>query len=147
MAGPQSGKFRFFLRAHDWVVKHARAPVRFLVENTFMGEDPLRTISRTLGVKPLRVTADRVCAASRDRLYWVSSHIQPPEGEEVEHKERFVTVRLREDPKRLDVLRPGWRFHERFPGWLGRIVGYRPAVAPPRVPAGLGKASDDAKHR
>ena len=78
LAGPESGKFRYILLALEWAKRHAKnIPVHFLVENTIMDAEPMRAISMALAASPIRIDAKEVCAARRDRLYWLSWEVAP----------------------------------------------------------------------
>ena len=147
LQGSQSSLFFHIPRIRDCFRKHAEAPVYIVVENTWCDKAVIQEINAHLDVLPLRVNASRVSAASRDRLWWTDAVFLPTQEEKMVINPLFVNIELEHDPRRLDILDAGATFHKDFTGTLPCVTGFRPALRPPHMPAGIAKASETAKER
>lgn len=67
LEGMKSGLFYHYLR----ILKYVK-PKYFLLENVPMQLEWEETISKYLGVKPIMINSNLVCAADRKRLYWTN---------------------------------------------------------------------------
>eukprot|EP00973_Karenia_brevis_P029217 4029567-Karenia_brevis.AAC.1 len=96
-----------------------------------MDEEALKEVVSLLGSVPILINAGAVSAASRPRLFWVSSDIVLKDGESLTYHGLYHTLHLKEWPSRLQVLEPGRKFHPEFPGQLFCITGWVPRTQPP----------------
>lgn len=65
--GSKSGLFYHYVRILQMV-----KPKYFLLENVPMAEEHENIISELLGVKPIMINSNLLCAADRKRLYWTN---------------------------------------------------------------------------
>jgi cytosine-specific methyltransferase len=77
--GTKSGLFYHYLR----ILKYVK-PKYFLLENVPMQQHWEERITNYLGVKPIMINSNLVCAADRKRLYWTNIHnIEQPENKNI----------------------------------------------------------------
>ncbi len=81
---PHSKLFWCVPKVRAWLKRFANVPVLIIIENVVMQVPPMLTISQTLGCRPTRVAASRVCAAARNRLFWTDFEIIPDSCETLE---------------------------------------------------------------
>lgn len=67
LKGEKSGLFYEYLRILEYV-----KPKWFLLENVVMDKQWQNEISDLLGVQPISINSNLVCAADRERLYWTN---------------------------------------------------------------------------
>ena len=137
LSGKESGKFALFLRFLEWVRGCAcSVPVRYLVENTNMDDEPLRSISAALGCKPFSIEAAPLTSCTRPRLYWMNWEFIGEEGDRIDHFVHKSVLHLKLDPKVRPGLETGWKTHADFKGRFRCITGYRHAAKPPPYAGG-----------
>lgn len=89
-------------------------PKWFLVENVAsMSKENKNTLSRYLGVEPIRINSEKVAPAKRDRLYWTNIHVF-----EIEEK----NIKLQ------DILECGYTPKEK--GFCLRVFDKNPNTTP-----------------
>ena len=92
-------------------------PKWFLVENVAsMSEENKNTLSRYLGVEPIRINSEKVAPAKRDRLYWTNIHVF-----EIEQK----NIKLQ------DILECGYTPKEK--GFCLRVLDKNPNTTPVKM--------------
>ena len=133
LEGRHSGLFSHVVAVRSWLTAKARVPVHILVENVVMDREPKIQISLELRCRTLLVNSNRVSAASRPRLYWVDARIEPMENERLHEGSEHNTLTMCENPHRLEILDPGYRFHPRFAGTLACLTGWNPQGRPPKT--------------
>ena len=120
--GEKSGLFYHYLR----ILKYVK-PTFFLLENVPMEKKWETAISDSLGVQPMLINSNLVCAADRKRLYWTNiPHIPPPKdrgivlrdivlnAEEVPEKywyDRPFKYNGDTEKVQCTLLAPGWHRH------------------------------------
>ena len=67
LSGERSGLFFEYLRLLEEI-----KPRYFLLENVMMRKEDQETITNLLGVEPIMINSNLVCAAERKRLYWTN---------------------------------------------------------------------------
>ena len=86
LEGTKSGLFYHYLR----ILKYVK-PKYFLLENVPMQQQWEDVISNYLGVKPIMINSNLVCAADRKRLYWTNiQNIEQPQDKHVMLKDIVV---------------------------------------------------------
>jgi len=60
-------------------IKKLNPNLKFLLENVRMKKDYLAVISEQLGVPPVFINSNLVCAQNRPRYYWTNWHFEMPE--------------------------------------------------------------------
>ena len=152
LAGADSGLFWEFVR----MVKSVRQVYGFGFRVLFAGENVAgmdveaeQEISRTLGVKPLRLDPWGVVPIHRPRFCWMNIEPTYMEGVYIEEKERFWEVTIEHEYPHLDQwLQSG----AEWPGYEQRAVlptcmkAIKRSIAPPK-PAGLERVSADGRLR
>jgi hypothetical protein len=151
---PRSALFYEAVRVMDLVKEVADAEgmwnIRFL-ENIVPDEEDIRTMSWALAMKPLLVDARHLSRARRPRLFWMSVPLVSHEEVEVHQGNLFdeVIYGAATEPMHA-ILTEGWEWTPgerdsglRFPTFTRAI----PRKRPPKEPAGLSVASEEAKSR
>ena len=82
--------------------------MRHIIENVIMDEDPENTISEYLAERPTKIPAGPVCAANRDRLFWLDFSVSPMPGERLEKGTQRNVLTLVEDSHKCDIWDEGW---------------------------------------
>ena len=68
-----------------------------------MDKDPEDTISEYMAGRPTKIPAGPVCAANRDRLFWVDFNIAPDPNKRLEKDARRNTLHMTENPLKCDI--------------------------------------------
>lgn len=88
LEGTKSGLFYHYLR----ILKYVK-PKYFLLENVPMQQQWEDMISNYLGVKPIMINSNLVCAADRKRLYWTNiPNIKQPQDKNIMLKDIVINA-------------------------------------------------------
>lgn len=88
LEGTKSGLFYHYLR----ILKYIK-PKYFLLENVPMQQQWEDIISNYLGVKPIMINSNLVCAADRKRLYWTNiPNIKQPQDKNIMLKDIVINA-------------------------------------------------------
>lgn len=89
LEGTKSGLFYHYLR----ILKYIK-PKYFLLENVPMQQQWEDIISNYLGVKPIMINSNLVCAADRKRLYWTNiPNIKQPQDKNIMLKDIVIDAK------------------------------------------------------
>ena len=121
--------------------------VRHIIENVIMDEDHENTISDYLAGRPTKIPAGPVCAANRDRLFWLDFTISPVPGERLEKGTQRNALTLVEDSRKCDIWDEGWGPTPQFKGNLPTIQGWQAWKSEPPDPRGIHIRSAEAIRR
>jgi len=119
------------------------------VENVIIKDKPTaQEVSDKLGCSPLRIEANRLLPASRDRLCWCNFGVQPTTRETVRDRDGYRKI-LVERTNNPFIPDKGWCTHADWPGYFPTIVGWTIKSEEPRndTIAGFRDASDIEKQR
>jgi DNA (cytosine-5)-methyltransferase 3A len=77
-----NGKFQQSILFWEWLralkeIQKVNPGVYFLLENVIMPKQHENTISKELGIAPIRINANLVSAQNRDRLFWTNISLEP----------------------------------------------------------------------
>jgi len=77
-----NGKFQQSILFWEWLralkeIQKVNTKVYFLLENVIMPKNHEYTISKELGIAPIRINANLVSAQNRDRLFWTNIGLEP----------------------------------------------------------------------
>jgi len=77
-----NGKFQQSILFWEWLralkeIQKVNPKVYFLLENVIMPKNHEYTISKELGIAPIRINANLVSAQNRDRLFWCNISLEP----------------------------------------------------------------------
>ena len=77
-----NGKFQQSILFWEWLralkeIQKVNPGVYFLLENVIMPKKHEYTISKELGIAPIRINANLVSAQNRDRLFWTNINLEP----------------------------------------------------------------------
>jgi len=77
-----NGKFQQSILFWEWLralkeIQKVNPKVYFLLENVIMPKSHEYTISKELGIAPIRINANLVSAQNRDRLFWTNISLEP----------------------------------------------------------------------
>ena len=124
---PYSKLFWCVPKDRAWLKRFANVPVLMVIASEGMQVPPMLTISQTLGCRLTRISAGRVCAAARTRLFWTDFEITPDSDESLERGQHFNVLMLAPvaEMHRLNVVDKGWVLHRDFPGEWPTFIGWR----------------------
>lgn len=77
-----NGKFQQSILFWEWLralkeIQKVNPKVYFFLENVIMPKNHEYTISKELGIAPIRINANLVSAQNRDRLFWTNISLEP----------------------------------------------------------------------
>ena len=100
LKGEKSGLFYEYLRILEYV-----KPKWFLLENVVMDKQWQNEISDLLGVQPISINSNLVCAADRERLYWTNiPNIEQPKDKYILLKD--IVLDAKEVPEKYWYNKP-----------------------------------------
>ena len=111
--------------------------VRHTVENVMMDKEPEDIISQHLGERATKIAASPVCAAGRDRLFWIDFQLQPLEDETLIEGSTRNELILEPDPERIDFWDEGWGPTQSFDGTMPTLQGWQTWTREPKDPRGI----------
>ena len=96
---------------------------------------------------PTKIAASPVCAAGRDRLFWIDFQLQPLEDETLIKGTTRNEFILEPDPERVDFWDEGWGPTQLFVGTMPTVQGWQTWTKEPKVPRGIHIRSKEAIER
>ncbi|CAK0897757.1 unnamed protein product, partial [Prorocentrum cordatum] len=148
LEGQKSALFREIPRILGLLNAAFPGKVRSLVENVAsMPFEDIERISSELQVTPCRFCSSCLVPNRRPRLYWLSWRLLPCKGYSYKDRGHFVEV-ISDGAARVELpwTSPGWIWNG-GPLPVPTLVCARPSLLQPTRPAGIARASPEAKAR
>lgn len=138
--GEKSSLFYVYLEILNYL-KEVNSNILFLLENVKSRTDVIETITKEIGIKPVRINSNLVSAQNRDRYYWTNINngvIEQPEDKKILLKD---ILREEDDGKFPLSITHYNAFLKSYPNWkvTDRNGKSKPILAsyhkqPPRCP-------------
>ncbi|CAK0814337.1 unnamed protein product, partial [Prorocentrum cordatum] len=148
LEGQKSALFREIPRILGLLNAAFPGKVRSLIENVAsMPFEDIERISSELQVTPYRFCSSCLVPNRRPRLYWLSWRLLPCKGYSYKDRGHFVDV-ISDGAARVELpwTSPGWIWNG-GPLPVPTLVCARPSLLQPTRPAGIARASPEAKAR